>query len=92
MIKLNNIIKIYNERKVLNNININFRKKEFVAILGPSGCGKSTLLNIISAIEKPDSGELHLGNLNIFKLSKKKQDYYRNNYINYIFQNYNLIN
>ena len=92
MIRINNITKIYNKRKVLNNININFREKEFVAVLGPSGCGKSTLLNIISAIEKPDEGSLFLGNLNIFKLPKKKQDYYRNNYVNYIFQNYNLIN
>lgn len=92
MIRINNITKIYNKRKVLNNININFREKEFVAVLGPSGCGKSTLLNIISAIETPDEGSLFLGNLNIFKLPKKKQDYYRNNYVNYIFQNYNLIN
>ena len=89
MIRINNITKIYNKRKVLNNININFREKEFVAVLGPSGCGKSTLLNIISAIEKPDEGSLFLGNLNIFKLPK---NYYRNNYVNYIFQNYNLIN
>ncbi len=91
MIKLININKIYNEVEVLKDININFREKELVCILGPSGSGKSTLLNIISAIEKPDSGELYLGNLNIFKLSKKKQDYYRSNYINFIFQNYNLI-
>lgn len=92
MIRLEKITKKYNERKVLNDLSINFREKEFVAILGPSGCGKSTLLNIISAVEKPDNGELFLGNLSIFKLTKKKQDYYRNNYISYIFQNYNLIN
>lgn len=91
MIKLININKTYNEVEVLKDIKINFREKELVCILGPSGSGKSTLLNIISAIEKPDNGELYLGNLNIFKLSKKKQDYYRSNYINFIFQNYNLI-
>ncbi len=92
MIKLTNISKKYNEVDVLKDININFREKEFVSILGPSGSGKSTLLNIISAIEKPDEGHLYLGDLNIFQLKKKKQDYYRANYINYIFQNYNLIN
>ena len=91
MIRLEQITKKYNERKVLNDISINFREKEFVAFLGPSGCGKSTLLNIISAVEKPDQGNIFLGNLNISKLSKKKQDYYRNNYLSYIFQNYNLI-
>ncbi|MDD4407375.1 MAG: ABC transporter ATP-binding protein, partial [Bacilli bacterium] len=91
MIRLEKITKKYNERKVLNDLSINFREKEFVAILGPSGCGKSTLLNIISGVEKPDYGDLFLGDLNISKLNKKKQDYYRNNYISYIFQNYNLI-
>ncbi len=92
MIKLSNVSKSYNEVNVLNNINLSFRENEFVSILGPSGSGKSTLLNIISAIEVPDEGNLFLGNLDIFRLRKRKQDYYRSNYINYIFQSYNLIN
>ncbi|MDD2505211.1 MAG: ATP-binding cassette domain-containing protein [Bacilli bacterium] len=91
MIKLSNISKNYNGVKVLKDININFRENELVSILGPSGSGKSTLLNIISAVEKPDEGSLFLGETNIFSLSLKKQDHYRGNYINYIFQNYNLI-
>lgn len=91
LLKLIGINKSYQNVEILKDINISFREKEFVAILGPSGSGKSTLLNIISAIEKPDKGKMLLGNTDIFKLKQPKQDYYRANYINYIFQNYNLI-
>lgn len=91
MLKLIGISKSYQNVEILKDININFREKEFVAILGPSGSGKSTLLNVLSAIEIPDKGKMLLGNIDIFKLKKHKQDYYRANYINYIFQNYNLI-
>lgn len=92
MLKLNKVTKIYNKQKVLNEITIDFRDKEFVVILGESGSGKTTLLNIISAIEKPDTGEMLLGETNIFSLNLKKLDIYRNNFIDYIFQSYNLIN
>ncbi len=91
MIKIKEINKTYNNKKVLNNININFREKELVSILGPSGCGKTTLLNIISTSEAPDTGSIYLGNKDITLLPKKKLDYYRNNYISYIYQDYNLI-
>ena len=91
MLKLIGISKSYQNVEILKDINISFREKEFVAILGPSGSGKSTLLNVLSAIEIPDKGKMLLGNIDIFKLKKHKQDYYRANYINYIFQNYNLI-
>lgn len=46
--------------QVLNGINLKVRKGEFVTIVGPSGCGKSTLLNIISGLDRPESGELHV--------------------------------
>ena len=58
MLELKNICKSYKNTKVLNDINIKFRKKEFVSILGPSGSGKTTLLNIIGGLDKYDEGNL----------------------------------
>jgi len=92
MLRLENISKSYNKVKVLKNINISFRKHELVAILGPSGCGKTTLLNIIGALEIADEGRILLGHHDISTLKNEKLDQYRSNHINYIFQNYNLIN
>lgn len=74
-----------------NNISLEFRKKEFVAILGPSGCGKTTLLNMIGALDRPDSGDIELYNYSIFKLDDNDLDRYRNHSIGYIFQTFNLI-
>ena len=62
MIKIENIIKSYGEKEnkveVLKGINLNINDGDFVVILGPSGSGKSTLLNIVSGLEKPDSGSV----------------------------------
>ena len=46
--------------KVVNDVNLNFERGEFITILGPSGCGKTTLLNLISGIERPDAGKILL--------------------------------
>lgn len=58
MIELNNITKSYNGQVVFENLTLMFEKKKISCILGPSGCGKTTLLNIISKIEKADSGRI----------------------------------
>lgn len=58
MLKINNLSKIYNGKKVLKNINFQVNKEEFLSIVGPSGAGKSTLLRIISNLEKQSSGEI----------------------------------
>ena len=62
MLKLKNISKSYKTgdfiQHALNNINLEFRKNEFVAILGPSGSGKTTLLNIIGGLDRYDKGDL----------------------------------
>lgn len=95
MLKLINICKNYkcgkNKISVLDNINLDFKKKELVFILGKSGSGKSTLLNIIGGIIKPSSGDVMLDNKNITKFNSNMLSYYRNNMIGYIFQDYNLI-
>lgn len=96
MLELKNLSKSYLKKefdqKVLKNINLSFNKNEFVFILGPSGTGKSTLLNIIAGLDKKYDGEVIINNLDISKLKNNDIDYYRNNYIGFIFQNYNLIN
>ena len=96
MLKLININKSYVTGKfsqqALNNVNIKFRKNEFVAILGPSGSGKTTLLNIVGGLDKYDSGDLIINNKSTKKFHKTEWDAYRNNCIGFIFQNYNLIN
>ena len=58
LIDLKNICKEYDGVKVLKDINLYIRKKEFVTLLGPSGCGKTTTLRIIGGFETPSSGEL----------------------------------
>ena len=95
MLKLKNISKIYDtkniKQKALDNININFRKNEFVAVLGPSGSGKSTLLNIIGGLDNNYEGELIINDISTKNYKEKDWNYYRNTNVGFIFQNYNLI-
>jgi putative ABC transport system permease protein len=88
MIRLKNVSKEYNGVMVINNISINFRRNEFVAILGASGSGKTTLLNMMGGNLLPSKGDIYLGNNNLKDLNL---DYYHNYYVSYIYQNYNLI-
>lgn len=91
MLDLKNVCKSYKDEKVLKNINISFRNKEFVSILGPSGSGKTTLLNIIGGLDVCDSGNLIVNGKSTKKFKSKDWDSYRNKKIGFIFQNYNLI-
>ena len=95
MIRLENINKTYlaGDTKVqaLSNISINFREKEFVSILGPSGCGKTTLLNILGGLDRYDSGDICVNNNSTKNFKDKDWDAYRNHYIGFVFQSYNLI-
>ncbi len=96
MIQIKNIVKNYlsgeNQVKALKNISINFRNNEFVSILGPSGCGKTTLLNIIGGLDKYTSGDIIVNGVSTKEYKDKDWDAYRNHYIGFIFQSYNLIN
>ena len=92
MLELKNVSKSYKNTKVLNNVNIKFRKKEFVSILGPSGSGKTTLLNIIGGLDKYDEGDLIIDGVLTKNFKESDWDNYRSKKIGFIFQNYNLIN
>ena len=76
---------------VLQDLNLDVGEGEFLALMGPSGSGKSTLLNLIAGIDKPDSGEIIVGGLDITQLSEAELADWRAQNIGFIFQFYNLL-
>lgn len=66
-----------NTIKALRGVSLKINNKDFMVIFGPSGCGKSTLLNLILGIERPTSGEIHIRNKNIFKMSEDHRSAFR---------------
>lgn len=95
MIKMINILKTYyidnKPVDVLKEINLSIAQGEFVAIRGTSGCGKTTLLNIIGLMHSATGGEYYFKNQDMLKLSKKAMAEFRNKYLGYVFQSFNLI-
>jgi len=96
MIKIENLHKSYkmgaNSIHVLKGINLTIGEGEFVAIMGSSGSGKSTLLNIIGMLDEQDKGTYDLDDFRIERLNESKAAHYRNRFLGFIFQSYNLIN
>ena len=95
MLELKNINKSYKtgsfKQVALKDINLKFRKNEFVCVLGQSGSGKTTLLNILSGLDRYDKGDLIINNKSTKEFKNADWDAYRNNCIGFIFQSYNLI-
>lgn len=93
---IKNLCKAYkkNETKiqVIENLNLTVEKGEFISIQGKSGCGKSTLFNMISGIDKIDSGEIISCGIFLKNANEKTLSLYKNRQIGLVFQNYNLIN
>ena len=95
MLQVKNIYKEYKTgnlvQKALDDVSLNFRDNEFVAILGPSGSGKTTLLNIIGGLDRYDKGDLIINGISTKKYKDRDWDSYRNHTIGFVFQSYNLI-
>ena len=95
MIRTGDLKKLYTtdevETTALNNVNIEIREGEFVAIMGPSGCGKSTLLNILGLLDNPSDGEYHFLDHEVSKYSERERANLRKANIGFVFQSFNLI-
>ena len=96
VVTINHLKKIYgkpNEKQyeALKDISFAVHEGEFVGIMGPSGSGKTTLLNMISALDTPTSGELHIAGENIVNLTENQLSDFRADKIGFIFQDFNLL-
>ena len=95
MINLSDIHKSYNlgsnPLHVLKGLNLSIKEGELVAIMGASGSGKSTMLNILGMLDEADSGTYSLDNIPIVKLNETKAAQYRNKFLGFVFQSFNLI-
>ena len=96
MVSIKNLHKSYkmgdSSLHVLKGIDLNIEEGEMVAIMGSSGSGKSTLLNIIGILDEHDKGEYTLDGVEIRNLNEKKAAQYRNKFLGFVFQSFNLIN
>jgi len=96
MINLENIKKAYQtgytKLEVLKGIDLQIKEGEFASIMGSSGSGKSTLLNILGLLDEYDSGGYSLDNTLMKNLSQKQAAHYRNKFIGFVFQSFNLLN
>ena len=91
MIRLKGICKSYNGREVLKGIDLEIADQDYLVILGASGSGKSTLLNVLSGLEKPDSGHVYYGEEDLSQLTEGQLTVFRRAQIAFIFQQYFLL-
>ncbi len=95
MIQLTDINKSYsighNKLHVLKGINLHIPEGQMVSIMGASGSGKSTLLNIIGILDNYDTGSYKLNNTLMYRLNEARAAYYRNRFLGFVFQSFNLV-
>ena len=95
MLKLSNVSKVYRTAEVetlaLNDISMEVRDGEFVAVMGPSGCGKSTLLNTLGLLDTPTSGSFEFFGEEVARRSERELTELRRDRIGFVFQSFNLI-
>ncbi|MBQ2611600.1 ATP-binding cassette domain-containing protein, partial [bacterium] len=81
---LKDLVKVYDKKKIINNINLEIKDKEFIVLVGSSGCGKSTILRMIAGLENITSGEIYIGDKCVNEVHPKDRD------IAFVFQSYAL--
>lgn len=95
MIRLNEISKVFRASEVetvaLEQVNLEVKEGEFVAVMGPSGCGKSTLLNILGLLDNPTSGSYQLFGREVGELKERERTRVRKGQLGFVFQSFNLI-
>lgn len=95
VIDAHNVSKIYNPETIpvyaVNNVHLHLCRGEFTALVGPSGSGKTTLLNLIGGLDRPDSGNIIINQIDITKLSPNQLINFRLHNIGFVFQSFNLI-
>ena len=94
MILVKNISKTYNNKKVVNKIDLNVKMGEIISITGPSGAGKTTLLNLISTLDLPDKNIdsiIKINDVDVLSLNDKNLSKFRNTQIGFIFQFHELL-
>ena len=94
MILVKNISKTYNNKKVVNEIDLIVNKGEIISIIGPSGAGKTTLLNLISTLDSPDKNNdsiIKINDIDVLNLNDKNLSKFRNTQIGFIFQFHELL-
>ena len=95
LVSIRNVVKGYVRGKqrveVLHGINLEVQAGEFLALMGPSGSGKTTLLNLIGGLDRPDRGEITVGNERIDRMSSGQLAKWRARHVGFIFQFYNLL-
>jgi lipoprotein-releasing system ATP-binding protein len=91
MISCKDITKNFGDLKVLKGIDLTISEGEIVSIVGPSGAGKTTLLQILGTLDKPDSGEIRYGKIQVNKLKDKELALFRNKNIGFVFQFHQLL-
>lgn len=95
IIRTQSLTKIFGQKPnrtiALNNVSLEIKKGEFVAIIGPSGSGKSTLMHILGCLDRQDSGKYYFEGKQVSKLSPNKLAEIRNQKIGFVFQAFNLL-
>ena len=91
MIKVEKINKSYGDLHVLKDISLEIKQGEVVSIVGPSGAGKTTLLQILGTLDRPDSGTLLYGDIEVSRLKDKELARFRNEHIGFVFQAHHLL-
>lgn len=95
LLEVKNLTKVYGEKstlvKALDDVSFNVNEGEFVAIVGSSGSGKTTLLHILGGVDRPTSGSVFVGDVNVFKQKDEDLAVFRRRKVGLIYQFYNLI-